>query len=38
MPRLNGSEITRAPAAAAIAAVSSVEPSSITTTSNPAAC
>ena len=37
MPRLNGSRTTRAPAAAATAAVSSVDPSSITSTSQPGA-
>src|SRR4051812_47597526 len=35
MPRLNGSWMTRAPSFAATAAVRSVEPSSITTTSSP---
>ena len=34
IPRLNGCEITRAPAARATAAVPSVEPSSMTTGSN----
>src|SRR5579863_317963 len=38
MPTLKGSETTRAPAAAARAAVASVEPSSITSTSKLSAC